>query len=475
MRKSKRWGVSAIFLFSMVIVLTGCSTNNTKDIAREEEENIGEELFQAGEESSDYYVVESKNEKKQTITLRSISTGHEELFVYSGTTNIENKYKDQLTMKQVEVGEVVIIEYQRDKDKNYKLTYMKLPKAIWTYDQVSELSYNEQKQMITVGKQKYQYGNSLLVTSNDELIRLTDLNDLDVVRIRGNGTYIYSITVTQGHGYIRLKNEEDYIGGWIEVGEKVIQQIERNMLLAVPEGLQQVKVSKKGYSASGSVTLERGKEAVVDVKNLTQAIVESGSIRFKINPQDAILSINGKKADYSKAVVLEYGIYQITVKAEGYENLSKKLVVQSSSAVIELELTQSDTTESSADSNSDSSNSNSASSINLSSNTNTSSSGNTNTNSTSTDSTTSNTNSETTEEGSNDTTYKIYIHGPEEAEVYFDGEYKGIIPVVFEKSTGTHTISIRKSGYITKSYTVPITEDNEDVDFVFPSLTKANN
>ena len=43
--------------------------------------------------------------------------------------------------------------------------------------------------------------------------------------------------------------------------------------------------------------------------------------------------------------------------------------------------------------------------------------------------------------------HTVTIKAPEDVEVYQDNLYMGISPVTYDKTVGTHTISLRKSGY----------------------------
>ena len=56
--------------------------------------------------------------------------------------------------------------------------------------------------------------------------------------------------------------------------------------------------------------------------------------------------------------------------------------------------------------------------------------------------------------------------------MYLNGEYKGIAPCTFPKQIGNETITLSSSGYVTKSYTVVIANDNQDVTWSFPALVK---
>jgi len=67
---------------------------------------------------------------------------------------------------------------------------------------------------------------------------------------------------------------------------------------------------------------------------------------------------------------------------------------------------------------------------------------------------------------------KVYIDAPKNVEVYLDSNYVGIAPVSFKKVVGSHTITLRKSGYVTKSYTIYLYNDGEDITYSFTDLEK---
>ena len=60
---------------------------------------------------------------------------------------------------------------------------------------------------------------------------------------------------------------------------------------------------------------------------------------------------------------------------------------------------------------------------------------------------------------------------PENVEVYLDGNYVGISPCSFKKTSGSHVITLRKSGYETRSYTVQVDDEQKDVSYSFVDLT----
>ena len=72
-----------------------------------------------------------------------------------------------------------------------------------------------------------------------------------------------------------------------------------------------------------------------------------------------------------------------------------------------------------------------------------------------------------------DSDHTITVSAPEGAEVYLDNVYKGLAPCSFTKVIGSQTITLRKEGYITRSYSVDILDDGDDIKLSFAELAEA--
>ena len=280
----------------------------------------------------------------------------------------------------------------------------------------------------------YKVSDRLFILSNGKELGLNELNEEDVLTIRGIGKNVYSITVERGHGYIVLTGYENFVDGWVEVGSKVIRRVAQDMILVAPEGDYVLTVEKNGFGGYKNITVLRDEEIQVDVSDLKEAALQSGNVRFSITPSEAKLYIAGEETDYSNLVALDYGTYKVKVTADGYETYEGKLTVDDlvKEQTIELKKTggESDTDSTSAD----------------------------------------NTNSS---DGSGETEdYKVIINGPEGAEVYLDGAYVGRAPVSFKKKAGSHTLTFRRDGYTTKSYTIEVDSEKKDLTMAFPDLEK---
>ena len=68
--------------------------------------------------------------------------------------------------------------------------------------------------------------------------------------------------------------------------------------------------------------------------------------------------------------------------------------------------------------------------------------------------------------------YKVYIDAPDGVEAYLDGSYVGVTPVSFNKVPGSYVVTLRKSGYQPRSYTLQIDDEKKDVNYSFTDLVK---
>lgn len=317
-----------------MLLLGGCQRINLNTQTNLIEEVKQEEVSWAERyDSEDTGIVVGIDEKKQTITVKKIDSGVKLNLNYTGATNVTDKYESVLAMKQISVGEIVNVYYNKDDSIARKVV---ISSDAWEYTEVLDLSYDQTEKIIYIAGEKYRYGDSLTLISNEKEGNLLDLSPIDVVTIKGINKRICSIIVTRGHGYISLENDETFIDGWIDVGQESARPITKDMIVVASEGNHKVTVAKDGAGGTKSVTVRRNEKVVVDVSDLKSETKKSGSIKFNITPENALLYIDGVKTDYSELVVLEYGIHRILVKTDGNDDFSQTIVVGSSYSEIDI-------------------------------------------------------------------------------------------------------------------------------------------
>ena len=383
-------------------------------------------------DSADTPVVVGINKNDMTVTFLNLDINRRYTLTVDGTTKFCDKYGESISLNQIQTGDIVDVTFLKEKKH---LTSMQLSAAAWHYDQVERYEINGVRSEVTIGSEVYKLSENTQYLSAGRSVEKEDLNPADVLSFQGIDNTVLSIQVEKGHGYLRLVNDENFVGGWIEIGQKQIQKISEGMLLTVPEGSYQVNISHKGGGGTKDVVISRNEETVLDIGDLAVPETQYGMVLFSLNPSNADLYIDGSAVDASGPITLEYGIHQIIAKADGYKSLTQYLRVGQASAGIDVILDKADTTDDEESSES----------------------------------------SDTEEADKEDavtTYYKVYVDAPENAEVYLDGNYVGIAPCSFKKETGSHVITLRRTDYETRSYTVQVDDEDRDISYSFADLVK---
>lgn len=372
-------------------------------------------------DSADTAVLVKKDSKEGTVTLLNLDVGRTYTLSVDGTSNLYDKYGEAVSLEQIVLGDIVDVTFLRSKKR---LNTMQVSPSSWVNASASRYEIDLQRREVTIGEDVYKLTGDTIYLSQGMRIEAMDLNPADVLTFKGIGSSILSINVERGHGYLRLKNNENFIDGYMEIGQYSMRRIEEDMLLTVPEGSYQVNISKRGGGGTKEVTIRRGEETVLDIGDLEVPEIQYGTVLFTLNPSQAKLYIDGEKVDPSEPVTLEYGIHQLIVRANGYQTTTTYIRVAQPSGGLDITLDAVDNVDDDDDQ----------------------------------------------EEKDKLAQYKVFVDAPENAEVYLDGNYVGIAPMSFAKSAGSHIITLRRSGYETRSYTVSIDSEYKDVTFSFAEL-----
>lgn len=375
-------------------------------------------------DSADRTVVTAIDQKNKTLTFLNLDIGRKYTLTADGTTRFSDKYGEGIALSQISVGDVVDVTFLKSKKH---LTTLQLSPVAWSYREVEKYEINSVRSEVSIGSEIFKITSETRFLSEGTEIDINDINPADVLSFQGIDSQVLSVTVEKGHGYLRLENDENFVGGWIEIGQSLIHRIREDMLLLVPEGSYQVNISHKGGGGTKSIIVNRNEETVLNIGDLEIPEPQYGIVLFSMDPASAELYIDGTKTDISQPVRLTYGIHQLIARSEGYQSITQYIRVGQESAGINIAL----------------------------------------------DPNRSEQEDESGQESSSDTVtdyYKIYVDAPEEVEVYLDGNYIGISPCSFRKTAGAHVITLRKTGYETRSYTIQVEEDEKDLSYSFANL-----
>lgn len=432
----RRYGslLCLLMTVSLLVSLTGCS------FPFQEKKTDATAVPEAATKSVTGIVIENNINLSQ-IQVRELDTDVICTLEYVSTSEILDKYQSEREGDGIALGEILQVTYRTD---NAKIVSATVPEGVWEYQEVKKFTFNQDENMLTVAGKKYQYTDMTYCGSDTGEVQAMEFNNQDLLTIRGIGIHAYSVVRTQGHGYIRLANYDDFIGGIAQVGDQgLMAQIGENMLITAPEGIHRVTLFKNGRAAAKTVEVASDRETIVDYSDYKAEAGNIGEVTFQIEPEGAELYLNGTAVDYSSPITLNYGKYRVGVTLSGYENYTGILTVEEASKVLPIKLVEADSTVG------DSATATPAA-----------------TSSSSSDSS----DSDDTVTKKIDSEHTITVTAPEGAEVFVDNVYKGMAPCSFTKMIGSLTITLSDTGYVTKSYSVDILDDGKNAKLSFADL-----
>lgn len=303
--------------------------------AAETTELAGEQQAQTSL-GADLFMITTNDMQSECLILKQLASGKQYMYNYSIATRFLDKYGNRTTVSYFEPGRIICVG---EKDIQGRLLEAQVSDVAWEYPDVTRYSYDEERGVFMIADTNYSYADGLFINSDGNLLTLSDLTAMDTLRVIGIDKEIYSISVTTGHGDLKLTNTSLFDGSYIQVGSKIFSEITGEMSLEVPEGTYTVAVANNGWGGSTEVTIARGQETVLDLDTLKGEGPKFGSILFAVDVEGAVLQIDGKVVDYSSPVELQYGVHTLTVTADSYDTYSKKLYVNSKEATIVIGMT----------------------------------------------------------------------------------------------------------------------------------------
>lgn len=409
------------------LLLTGCSSIG---LAQESTFESAYENNYEEEEPVDIYtsqataVIEKVDTQAQTISVYLVDRNENRSFAYTGATLVNDRYGAGMSMAQLNPGDIADLKYNSELEQ---VGAILLTQDSWSYQDVTKYTLDAGNGSAFVGEESYSISDKVKVFSEGKEIDLNQIIQKDVLTIKGRGHTIMSIVVDKGHGYLKLVNDDAVAGGWIEVGQTIISQIAPDMLLTVPEGDYKIRITAAGIDESRDVTISRNKEVILNLGDIEIPEPENGIVTLKVTPESAQVSIDEIAVDTAYPIRLSMGLHQITAKADGYDTVSQYFEVKEEKTTVTLTLGELKSVSGNGTSS-----------------------------------------YYETDKGT------VTIETPTDTEVYQDNLYMGIAPVTYNKTVGSHVITLRREGYVTKSYTIDVPDDSRDLTYAFPELEPDN-
>jgi hypothetical protein len=425
-----------------------------------------------------------------TIELYDIDSGSDNEFTFTAATDIKTSYGKTIGAALLKIGDIVDIQTTDgtrlesvNGDSNFK-----------THKDVLRFTIDPGIGRLTAGNDVYKYDDRLLVLDGERFIDISDLNSLDVISLFYRDNSIFFIKVVSSHGFLSFTGADDFEGATISLnGNQIATQVTKDLSLPLAVGEYSVYVENLDLSASADVRIDSHKTAVFDLSPFGRVPVTYGDVTFNIYPEGALLYIDGVNTFYGEPVSIPEGSHSVRVELGGYIAFVGTIDVSTSGGTFNISLppapvsgeeppedilyNDSDEADSYLDSDD---------SYGL-----VSDSGDDSfifDDSTSDSGSESYYDDETQDSGSeyddNDDTgyvgdpsgHKLIISCTEGTSVYINGnlaaKVSGGTAVCDKPHPGTVTVRLVLDGYISRTYTVTIEDDDSDAEFSFPDMVR---
>lgn len=438
-RRKKPYTILFVLVLCLFPVLFGCGKESITLPTYDDS-------LEPVKEVTAFCIVTNIDEVNEKIVLKAVGYATEYHLSFTGGTDVRDRYGDLLSISNVELGSVVDIVYDSNRDKLLSMSITDHA-SISKIQEVSGAVINYDEETIRFQGQDYTLGKNVCAYSDNKEIGLDEICSEDQLTIWLYNNTVCSIYVELGHGYVKLEDYESYIGGTVEIGYDVILPVTEDMLLTVREGDYTLRISKGNDSGTKEVTVLKNQEITVSLRDIAIEPKETGSILFDVTPSDAAVYIDGERVNTEGAVEITYGKHRIYIVKEGYESYSASFNVSYAYKVKKYTLNPIDASTTETNSSTVS------------------------TTQSTTESGTTRSTTENTAQLNHETSNKVNVLKPLGVHVYLDGKYIGVAPISFTKVTGSHIITLSMSGYMSKSYTVTFTDDGEDKNLEYDELT----
>lgn len=341
-----RKGIMIIFWCLAVIGLTGCqSTEDSADVNYfySSMKRVDETETQSDEtEANDLFLILAINSTDQVMRVYRYSDGREYQYYYAMATDFRDKYGTRVSGADFEVGDAI---YIRNDNTYGKVTTIQKSDEVWVYNDITRFQTKPEEGILKIADKNYRVSAETFLFSDDKRIELDEISPNDILSVVGLGKDILSISVTTGHGYLKLKNTKLFEGSFLQLDTNIFAEIVPKMELEVAEGTYTLAVANNGWGGDTQVTVKRGEVTEVDLDKLKGEGPKRGKIQFGVDVDGAEIYVDNKKIDSSKPVELQYGTHYLSVLADGYDTWTRTLYVNSEESTILIRLKDEDSGE----------------------------------------------------------------------------------------------------------------------------------
>lgn len=329
-------------IFCISMGLTACADNRGTVSYRAP----GTPLDASGDASADakdsldkVYIIEENNRDEGKLTVMNITSLREFRYPYNVSTEFLDKYGDTDSVEDFKPGMAITF----DASGRYgMLTTVKKSNAVWEWDDLKNFSFDESISAMQFGGENYRYTDSTLFLDGNNLMERKDLiGGVDEVMVVGVDKEVLAVALTKGHGYLQLDDTKRFDNSLIQIGSYDAALVSSGKTFTVPVGTYAVTIANNGWGGTKNVKIKKNVTSVLNLESMKGKGPKSCRLKFEIDVDGAKIYLDGKRVKSDKTLTVLYGSHSLKVTADGYDDWERTLYVNSPTAVISLDISDS--------------------------------------------------------------------------------------------------------------------------------------
>ena len=285
------------------------------------------------------YIIEENNRDEGKLTVMNITSLREFRYPYNVSTEFLDKYGDTDSVEDFKPGMAITF----DASGRYgMLTTVKKSNAVWEWDDLKNFSFDESISAMQFGGENYRYTDSTLFLDGNNLMERKDLiGGVDEVMVVGVDKEVLAVALTKGHGYLQLDDTKRFDNSLIQIGSYDAALVSSGKTFTVPVGTYAVTIANNGWGGTKNVKIKKNVTSVLNLESMKGKGPKSCRLKFEIDVDGAKIYLDGKRVKTDKTMTVLYGAHSLKVTADGYDDWERTLYVNSPTAVISLDISDS--------------------------------------------------------------------------------------------------------------------------------------
>ncbi|MBR2593876.1 MAG: PEGA domain-containing protein [Firmicutes bacterium] len=278
--------------------------------------------------------------------------------------------------------------------------------------ELTGFSYDAEGSAIKSDSQSYNVTKETIFTLNNEITDISALDEHDVISISGLDKSVFFVNVDKAHGTIVLENASTLTEGQLVIDDGAAVPVTGNISVNVAPGTHKISLTGSNINAySTEAFVSSGDSYKLDISKIPK---KTGALSIKANVSDFYVSIDGgapQAYNPSENLIVPPGTHTISISKEGYRNFTTTVDVSNAYAEVKATL-----------------------------------------------------------EKDVHTGTLTVVSNPDEAEVYINGDYKGVTPYIETLEYDTYHVSVQKEGYKSYSDYADVKGEHQSVECVLTPI-----